>query len=142
MKGSFIVTLSPDSNFAVVHNVSSMYCWSSSGKYVNLQVIRSIHKCYIYRYRSTCQVSRLCCESHNFTAYLMLSPLLATDFSRFLEKIFWSCKFGFQARYRQIASSIQNQPAEEALYEPSKLNAAFCAKHTMSMNHETSGEEK
>ena len=66
MKGSFIVTLSPDSNFVVVHNVLSMYCWSSSWKYVNLQVFRSIHKCYIFN-------TDRHAKSHNFTTYLMLS---------------------------------------------------------------------
>ena len=81
MKGSFTVTLSPDGNFVVDHNVSSMYCWSSSGKYVNLQVIRSIHKCYIFK---TDQRAK----SPDFVVSLTIScsHMLATDFSHFLEK--------------------------------------------------------
>ena len=85
MKGSFTGTLSPDSNFVVDHNVSSMYCWSSSGKYVNLQVIRSIHKCYIFKTDRRA-------KSHDFVVSLTISRpiscshMLATNFSRFLAK--------------------------------------------------------
>lgn len=85
MKGSFTVTLSPNSNFVVDHNVSSMYCWSSSGKYVNLQVIRSIHKCYIFKTDRRA-------KSHDFVVSLTISRpiscshMLATNFSRFLAK--------------------------------------------------------
>ena len=85
MKGSFTVTLSPNSNFVVDHNVSSMYCWSSSGKYVNLQVIRSIHKCYIFKTDRRA-------KSHDFVVSLTISRpiscshMLATNLSRFLAK--------------------------------------------------------
>ena len=72
--------------------------------YVNSQVIRSIHKCYIFNTDRRA-------KTHDFVVSLTISQpiscshVLATDFSRFLEKsnskiIFWSCRVGFQARYR------------------------------------------